>query len=305
MSAPQDWIGPFLEALAAERGATVNTLDAYARDLRGFTDWSARNAVPLADATQRHIEDYLTDCADAGLATSTRARRLSAIRQLYRFAYEEGWRDDDPAQKIAGPRRAKPLPKTLSRDEVTGLLLTAQSGPEAARDGCLMELLYATGLRVSELVSLPVAHTRGDPQVLLIKGKGGRERLVPLTDDARAALRLWIARRDQADEAAQAKGRPASLWLFPSRGRQGHLTRTAFYLRIKQIAARAGIDPARVTPHRLRHAFATHLLEGGADLRAIQTLLGHADISTTEIYTHVLDERLRALVTQHHPLSTG
>lgn len=297
------WVDLFLDAMAAERGAAINTLAAYTRDLNAFTQWAEDHDLSLEQVSRTEIEEFLTHCADQGLATSTRARRLSSIRQLFRFAFEERLRGDDPSQKIPGPRRARTLPKTLTRDQVDALLACAREGPDATRDTCLMELLYATGMRVTELVSLPVGHTRGDPQMLLIRGKGDRERMVPLTDDARDALRLWLTQRDEQDAAARAKGATPSTWLFPSRGKQGHLTRHAFYLRIKQIALRAGINPDQVTPHRLRHAFATHLLEGGADLRAIQTLLGHADISTTEIYTHVLEERLRNLVTQHHPLN--
>jgi len=304
----RDWIAQFLEAQAAERGAARNTLLAYGRDLRDFADWLARRGrAGLATATRAEIEAYLVACAAAGLAPATRARRLSAIRQLYAFALAEGWREDDPAQRLTGPGRARRLPGTLSLREVDALLAaTAQRGrtaAERARDACLMQVLYATGLRVSELVALPVAAARGDPAVLLVRGKGGRERMVPLTDEARAALVAWLAHRDAAETAARAEGHAASRWLFPSRGAAGHLTRHRFHGLVKEIAARAGIAAARVSPHVLRHAFATHLLEGGADLRSIQVLLGHADISTTEIYTHVLEARLRDLVETHHPMA--
>lgn len=301
------WIAPFLEARAAEAGAAANTLCAYARDLHDFADWLGRNGLSPERATQADVETYLAALDARGLATATRARRLSAIRQFYGFAVGEGLRADNPAARIRGPGRPRRLPKTLSEAEVDALSLAArQAGRGAAtrcRNACLMELLYATGMRVSELVSLPVAAARGDPEMLLVRGKGGKERMVPLSAPARAALRDWLAIRDRAGTAARAPGRAPSPHLFPSRSRDGHLTRHRFYLLIKELAVAAGISPAKVTPHTLRHAFATHLLAHGADLRAIQTMLGHADISTTEIYTHVLDERLRRLVETHHPLA--
>ena len=300
------WISAFLEAQAAELGAATNTLLAYGRDLKDFADWlEGRRDFPRA--TRDDVEAYLIHCDAQGLAKSTRARRLSAIKQLYRFAFEEGWRTDNPAIQISGPGRDQRLPKVLSVDEVDRLLQAARAlgrNPEdRVRNTCLMELLYATGMRVSELVSLPVSAARGDPRMLLIMGKGGKERMVPLSPPARAAMSLWLDLRDSGQDALRAKGKPASKFLFPSSGRLGHLTRHRFYLLIKDIAVQAGISPAKVTPHTLRHAFATHLLANGADLRAIQTLLGHADVATTEIYTHVLDERLTALVMDHHPLA--
>jgi integrase/recombinase XerD len=249
----------------------------------------------------------LIHCDAQGLAKSTRARRLSAIRQLYRFAFDEGWRQDNPAIQITGPGRDQRLPKVLSVEEVDRLLTAARemgrNREDLVRNTCLMELLYATGMRVSELVSLPVSAARGDPRMLLILGKGGKERMVPLSPPARTALSAWLMLRDKGQDALRAKGKPASRHLFPSTGKLGHLTRHRFYLLIKDMAVHAGISPAKVTPHTLRHAFATHLLANGADLRAIQTLLGHADVATTEIYTHVLDERLSALVLEHHPLA--
>lgn len=301
------WIDAFLEALAAERGAAGNTLAAYRRDLDDFTGWLARNGSAPGRARRAEIEAYLAALEVAGLAPATRARRLSAIRQFYRFVLSEGWRADDPAARIGGPRPVRRLPGTLSVDEVERLLGAVRDGPEReaprARLTCLVELLYATGLRVSELVSLPVAAVRGNPRMLLVRGKGGRERMVPLSAPAREALSAWLRLRD-AEEAARRKagGRP-SPWLFPSRGRAGHLTRVAFWQSLKALAAQAGLDPTGISPHTLRHAFATHLLANGADLRVIQQLLGHADISTTEIYTHVLDERLKALVLEKHPLA--
>lgn len=293
-------IEAFLEAQAAELGAALNTRLAYARDLRDFSVWLDAKGLRLGTASRGDVEDYLVDCDARGLAQATRARRLSAIRQLYRFAFEEGWRADNPAIQIRGPGRQKRLPGTLTEDEVERMIDTARTvgrgEDERIRNACLVELLYATGMRVSELVGLPAAAARGDPRVLLIRGKGGRERMVPLTDPARAALARWLSVRDEGADGA-------SRHLFPSRSRSGHLTRHRFYTLIKEIALRAGIDPARVTPHTLRHAFATHLLAGGADLRSIQTLLGHADVATTEIYTHVLEARLRDLVLKHHPLA--
>lgn len=300
------WISTFLEAQAAELGAATNTLLAYGRDLKDFAEWQAKRG-DFASATQDDVEAYLIYCDAQGLAKSTRARRLSAIRQLYRFAFEEGWRTDNPAIQISGPGRDKRLPKILSVEEVDRLLTaargTGRNKDDRLRNTCLMELLYATGMRVSELVSLPVSAARGDPRMLLIMGKGGKERMVPLSPPARDALSVWLSVRDKVETAQRAKGKPASRFLFPSSGKAGHLTRHMFYLLIKDMAVGAGISPAKVTPHTLRHAFATHLLANGADLRAIQTLLGHADVATTEIYTHVLDERLTALVMDHHPMA--
>ncbi|MEL6800739.1 MAG: site-specific tyrosine recombinase XerD [Pseudomonadota bacterium] len=297
---PARAIATFLEAQAAERDAAANTQAAYARDLKDYADWLGSD--PVA-AHRADIERYLADCDARGLATSTRARRLSAIRQFYRFAVEEGWRDDDPAVQLTGPGQSKRLPKTLSEDEVEGLLTAARTHGRAGdrlRNTCLVELLYATGMRVSELVGLPVAAARGDPRMLLVRGKGGKERMVPLSPPARDALAAWLAERDTREN-----GKPASKFLFPSRAKAGHMTRHRFYLLIKELAVAAGVSPAKVTPHTLRHAFATHLLAGGADLRAIQIMLGHADVATTEIYTHVLEDRLKELVLQHHPLAKG
>ena len=298
------WIQTFLDAQAAELDAARNTLLAYARDLKDFADWLDRRGPDFASASRGDIEAYLIHCDAQGLARSTRARRLSAIKQLYRFAFEEAWRGDNPAIQIRGPGKDKRLPKTLDIAEVDRLLAAAATpGRDATRNHCLMQLLYATGMRVSELVALPVAAVRGDPRMLLVRGKGGKERMVPLSPPARKAVTAWLTERDHAEDAARAKGLPASRFLFPSRSKDGHLTRHRFYALIKDLSVAAGVDPTKVTPHTLRHAFATHLLAGGADLRTIQTLLGHADISTTEIYTHVLDERLKQLVLQHHPLA--
>lgn len=295
-------ISTFLDAIAAEQGAARNTLLAYGRDLKDFAGWAERRGLTRDTVAREDVEDYLIACEAEGLSAATRARRLSAIRQFFRFAVAEGWRADDPAIRIGGPGRAKRLPKTLGIAPVEALLAAARrvgrTPADRLRNTCLMELLYATGMRVTELVSLPLAAVKGDPRMLLVRGKGGRDRMVPLSPPARAALAEWRSHR----EAQEAKG-PPSRHLFPAGGRDGHLSRIVFHQLLKTIAVEAGVSPALVTPHVLRHAFATHLLEGGADLRVIQTLLGHADLSTTEIYTHVLEERLKALVLDHHPLA--
>lgn len=301
---PDRWIQVFLEAIQAEQNAADNTLLAYHRDLGSFAAWLERRGSDFASAQREDIEQYLVSLAHEGLAGATRSRRLSAIRQLYRFAFEEGWRGDNPAAQVKGPKPGKHLPQTLSEEEVDRLLeaavTTGRTSLERARNTCLMQLLYATGMRVSELVSLPYAAVQGNPEMVLVKGKGGKERMVPLSAPARLAVAAYLKALDDQQEPLSRKKPP--LWLFASRGKLGHLTRIRFYTLIKEIAAAAGIDPARVTPHVLRHAFATHLLAHGADLRIIQMLLGHADIATTEIYTHVLDEKLRNLVLQNHPL---
>ncbi|MBV7409774.1 site-specific tyrosine recombinase XerD [Maritimibacter sp. DP1N21-5] len=309
MSASSDrWISAFLEAQSAELDAARNTLLGYGRDLQDFAGFVATAKRDLETTDRALIEDYLIHCEAQGLAASTRARRLSAIKQLFRFAFEEGWRTDNPALRIKGPGKSKSLPKTLSEAEVTALLTAARSHGrtpgDRLRNACLMEVLYATGMRVSELVTLPANAARGDTRMLLVLGKGGKERMVPLSPPARAALVEWLAVRDEVEDRHRVEtGSKPSRFLFPSTGKEGHLTRHRFHGLIKEIAVAAGVSPASVTPHRLRHAFATHLLANGADLRAIQTLLGHADISTTEIYTHVLDERLKDLVLTHHPLA--
>lgn len=308
MSTPEyQWISAFLEAQAAELGAARNTLLAYGRDLKDFEAWMSHRNLTFGAADRDTVEAYLISCDAQGLSRATRARRLSAIKQIYRFAFEEGWRSENPALQITGPGRDKKLPKTLSEAEVDRLLEAARSTgrtiADRARNTCLMELLYATGMRVSELVSLPVSATRGDPRMLLILGKGGKERMVPLSPPARQALTEWLGHRDRLEDEAKAKGQPTSRFLFASRGASGHLTRHRFYLLIKELAVTGGVSPDKVTPHTLRHAFATHLLANGADLRSIQTLLGHADVATTEIYTHVLEARLSELVLKHHPLA--
>ena len=305
---PHRRFATFLEALAAEAGAAANTIAAYGRDLNDFAGYLEVKSLDVLTLGRAEIETYLVRLEAEGLAKSTRARRLSALRQFFRFAYDEGWRPDNPALQISGPGKPQRLPKTLSIDEVEALLEAGReqgrSAAEQIRNRCLMELLYATGMRVSELVGLPVAAARGNPAMLMVRGKGGKERMVPLSPPAREALAAWLTCRDSAEETARiARKAPPSKFLFPSSGKEGHLTRQGFHALLKDIAVSAGLSPARVTPHVLRHAFATHLLQGGADLRVIQTLLGHADLSTTEIYTHVLDERLKELVLSHHPLA--
>ncbi|SOH93626.1 integrase/recombinase XerD [Monaibacterium marinum] len=299
------WLRAFLDTIRAEQDAATNTLAAYTRDIRLFMEFQ-QDRTPVESATRADIEAFLSSLEVEGMATATRARRLSALRQFYRFAFVEGFRADDPAALIRGPAKAKRIPGSLDMDEVDALLAAAptvgRTESDRLRNTCMLQMLYATGLRVTELVSLPVASARGRPRMILIRGKGGRDRMVPLSDDAHTALTAWLNTRDAAEDDLQ-RGATPSKFLFPSRGKSGHLTRVSFFLTLKQIAIKANLDPAKISPHKLRHAFATHLLQGGADLRAIQMLLGHADISTTEIYTHVLDERLRDLVLEKHPLA--
>jgi integrase/recombinase XerD len=297
----------FLDMLAAERGAAKNTLSAYARDLQDFAGFLGGKGRSVAAAATDDIRAYLANLHKRGLAAASVARRLSAIRQLYRFLFVEGRRGDDPASALEGPKRSRPLPKTLSTQEVDRLLLQARTRMQdadrpltervrAARLNCLLEVLYATGLRVSELVTLPAAAARRDQRMLVVRGKGQKERLVPLNDGARRAMADYLALLAQAERGAESK------WLFPSFGESGHLTRQHFARELKALAAETGLRSDRISPHVLRHAFASHLLHNGADLRVVQTLLGHADISTTQIYTHVLEERLKNLVRDLHPL---
>jgi integrase/recombinase XerD len=297
----------FLDMLAAERGAGVNTLAAYRRDLEDLSaTLDAKSSI--AKATTDDLRNYLGVLAKRGFKTSSVARRLSAIRQLYRFLYAEGHRHDDPAAVLEGPKRGLTLPKILSIAEVDGLLKQAHADatdakrppPErlrASRLACLLEVLYATGLRVSELVALPVSAARQEARMLVVRGKGDKERLVPLNDAAKRAMTDYLALLSALPRRSETK------WLFPSFGESGHLTRQHFARDLKALAAAAGLKPAQVSPHVLRHAFASHLLHNGADLRVVQTLLGHADISTTQIYTHVLEERLKSLVRDLHPLT--
>ena len=302
----------FLDMLAAERGAAENTLAAYRRDLEHASHVFGQKGDALCTACPDTIARYLTSLAEDGLAPASRARKLSALRQLYRFLIAEMIIQEDPTHGFSGPKKARSLPKTLSIAEVDRLIESASrradqtAGAEryrAVRLYCLLEVLYATGLRVSELVSLPRDVLTGDGQVLTVKGKGGRERIVPLTSNARSALQSYL--QLGAEPGDSLSPTVATRWLFPSKSAQGHLTRQRFGQDLKELAEEATIDPERVSPHVLRHAFASHLLDRGADLRAVQQLLGHADISTTEIYTHVLQERLKKLIEQHHPLATG
>jgi len=287
--------------LLAERNAARNTRDAYARDLKEFARFAARKGVGLESADTDLLRGYLTSLVRAGMAARTQARRLSALRQFYRFLAGEGRRADDPTATLDSPKLGRPLPKILDETEVTALIAAGAElapGAERARLVLLLELLYGAGLRVSELVALPLAAVLRQAKVLVLRGKGGKERMVPLGEPVRAALADYLAHR----AFFLAKGR-ASIWLFPSRGRSGHLTRQRLAQLLKGLAPVAGIDPARLSPHVLRHAFATHLLDHGADLRSVQKMLGHADITTTQIYTHVSGERLARLVEAHHPLS--
>jgi integrase/recombinase XerD len=291
-------IATFLEMLAVERGAGRNTLDAYRRDLDLYAAHLAAHGRDLATATAGDIAAFLEAQSRAGLAASTAARRLAAIRHYHRFAFLEGWRPDDPTARTATPRRRPPLPRVLTAEEVERLIAAVETRaePDRLRLLVLLELLYGAGLRVSELAGLTVGAVLPDRSGLRVKGKGGKERVVPLGRPARACLEAWLALRRAARGGA-------SRFLFPSTGRSGHLTRQRILQLVKAVALDAGLDPARVSPHVLRHAFATHLVEGGADLRTVQTLLGHADIATTQVYTHVGDRRLAAVVAAHHPLA--
>lgn len=314
MSAPRakqkarrDFISLFLDMMATERAASKNTLDAYRRDLEDYAEFLDGRKRGMDGVTTEDIRAYLAKLSQRKLASASIARRLSAVRQLHRFAYAEGMRKDDPAAVLEGPKRGRPLPKILSVDEVTRLLATAHgavdakeaSAPErlrAARLACLLEVLYASGLRVSELIALPATAARAEGDVIVVRGKGGKERLVPLGHAAPRAMQRYLGLR------AEAKAEE-SRWLFPSFGESGHVSRQHVGRELKLLASKAGIDPRKMSPHVLRHAFASHLLANGADLRIVQALLGHADVSTTQIYTHVLDERLKSMVRDLHPLA--
>lgn len=289
----------FLEMLQAERGASRNTLAAYGADLDNLQIFLARRQQKPAGADTVALRAYLKSLDHVGMTPRTVARRLSVIRQFFRFLLAERMRDDDPASTLDSPRLGRPLPKVLSRAEVDRLIeATHGKDGDGGRLATLLEILYGSGLRVSELVTLPLSAVERDPTVLVVHGKGEKDRMVPLSDPARAAIASWLHVR-----SGMLGDDETSRYLFPSRGRGGHLTRQRFAQLLKEAALRAGIDPARVSPHVLRHAFASHLLEGGADLRSVQLMLGHADIATTQIYTHVLDEKLRALVQDKHPLA--
>jgi integrase/recombinase XerD len=301
-------ISLFLDMVAAERGGAANTLNAYSRDLGDLTGYLATRKRTISSATTADLRGYLAALADRGFAASSVARRLSAIRQLYRFLLAEGHRSDDPAAIIEGPKRGRPLPKVLSVAEVDRLIAAARQAVDVQRTKglarlralrllCLLELLYASGLRISELIALPASAARRDDDMLIVRGKGGKERLVPLNGAAKSAMRDYRAALIQWSQ-----DRSQSKWLFASFGEDGHLTRQHAARELKELAVAAGLRPEQVSPHVLRHAFASHLLHNGADLRVVQTLLGHADISTTQIYAHVLDERLKSLVRDLHPL---
>ncbi|MCK5166901.1 MAG: site-specific tyrosine recombinase XerD [Rhodospirillaceae bacterium] len=299
----------FLEMLAAERGAAKNTVESYGRDLMDFTEFAKTQGKSSEQANDQLIKKYLAKISGAGLSARTAGRRLSTLRQYFRFLYGERIREDDPTSAIDGPRQGKSLPKYLSEDEVERLIEAAygRNGTDGLRLAALVELLYATGLRVSELVGMPLRAISRDGRILTIKGKGGKERLVPLSEPASDALVAYMKIRDifisASSKSTNKKASNAAAFVFPSRGRSGHLTRARFGQLLKELALEAGIDPRKVSPHVLRHSFASHLLAHGADLRSLQQMLGHADIVTTQIYTHVLEERLKQLVTTAHPLA--
>jgi integrase/recombinase XerD len=296
-----DWSDAFLEMMAVERSAARNTLTAYAKDLIDCSGFLAGRGRDLSDASDEDIEAYFHELGLRGLAPATAARRRASVRQFYRFVLGEGWRKDDPSRRVDAPKKGRPLPKVLSRAEVEALIAAAgaRDGASGLRLGCMIEILYASGLRISELLALTLSSLARDPAYLIVRGKGGKERLAPLNDAARQAVKAYLPVRVQF----LAKGVKDSPWLFPSRGAGGKLTARRMAQMLDEAALGAGIDAARVSPHVLRHAFATHLLEGGADLRAVQTLLGHADIATTQIYTHVAEDRLREVVQKRHPLA--
>ncbi|MEZ5840403.1 MAG: site-specific tyrosine recombinase XerD [Hyphomicrobiales bacterium] len=307
MAAGARHLDAYLEMLAAERGASPNTLASYRRDLEDFATFLKDRRRDLAAAATDDIRAYLDDLEIRGFKASSAARRLSAIRQFHKFLYAEGLRGDDPTGPIASPKKRRPLPRVLSEADAGRLIdaaraattapgLTLAARLKALRLYVLVEVVYATGLRVSELIALPASAGRRDHRYIIVKGKGGRERLVPLSARARDAMREWLL-------ALGAAGKAASPWLFPAFSETGHLTRQAFGRDLKVLGAAIGLGPSQLSPHVMRHAFASHLLQNGADLRIVQTLLGHADISTTQIYTHVLEERLRRLVEDHHPLA--
>lgn len=298
---PGGQVEAFLEMMASERAAARNTLVAYGKDLADASAWLGGRRETLSCASTESIEAYFADLSARGLSAATAARRRAAVRQFYRFAVGERWRADDPSRRVDAPKQGRPLPKVLTTDEVERLIAAAteRDGAAGVRLRCLVELIYASGLRVSEALGLPLAAVARDPAFVTVIGKGRKERLAPLNGSARQAVQDYLAVR----AAHLPKGIKASPWLFPSRGKSGRLTPRRLGQLLDEAAVAAGVDPARVSPHVLRHAFATHLLEGGADLRVVQTFLGHADISTTQIYTHVTEGRLREVVERAHPLA--
>lgn len=306
--------GLFLDMLAAEQGAGPNTLDAYRRDLTDFSEFLGRVGHSFADAETQVLRDYLGDLDARGFKSSSVARRLSAMRHLFRFLLNERIRTEDPAAILSGPKHGRGLPKVLSIADVDRMLSRAKDMSEAAdaspsqrlralRLYCLLEVLYATGLRVSELVSLPRSAAKRDARMIVVRGKGDKERLVPLNEASRQAMANYLAATEAAKTEKKKDSLAASKWLFPSFGESGHLTRQHFARDLKELAVASGLQARLVSPHVLRHAFASHLLHNGADLRIVQTLLGHTDISTTQIYTHVVEERLKSLVRDLHPLA--
>lgn len=297
MTTPQ--IEAFLEMMAVERDASPHTIAAYARDLADAEAGLGAGGLMCAD--EAGLERWYASLSSRGLSAATAARRRSAVRQFYRFCLGEGWRGDDPSRRLDAPKQGRTLPKTLSTEEVSRLLTACarRDGASGLRLVSLVELAYASGLRVSELLALRLEAVQRDPSFLIVRGKGGKERLAPLNESARGAVKAWLVARN----AARPQSAPESPWLFPSTASSGHLTPRRFAQMLDRAAIDAGIDPARVSPHVLRHAFATHLLEGGADLRVVQTFLGHADIATTQIYTHVATDRLNQIVANHHPLA--
>lgn len=294
------YVDSFLEMLSAERGASGNTLDAYRRDLKDVAGFLAKRERPLDQASVEDLRAYLVQLGAAGFSSRTAARRRSALRQYFRFLFAEGHRADDPTATLDAPRQGRILPKFLSREEVERLIAAAAAtpAPEGLRLTAMVELFYAAGLRVSELAGLPLSAVVRDPATLIVRGKGSKERMVPLTDLARQAMRAYLEVR-----GAFLKEGERSIHLFPAKGLGRALDRVEVARMLKALAAAAGIDPRRLSPHKLRHAFATHLLEGGADLRSVQQMLGHADIATTQIYTHVAAPRLKQVVAMHHPLA--
>jgi integrase/recombinase XerD len=297
----EGWADAFLEMMAVERAAARNTLTAYGKDLVDAAAFLRARGRDLGTATAEDIEAYFANMGAIGLSPATASRRRAAVRQFYRFVLGEGWRTDDPSRRVEAPKKGRPLPKVLSRDEVERLIAAAaaRDGAQGLRLACLIEITYASGLRVSELLNLPLTALARDPAFLMVRGKGGKERLAPLNDAARTAVKAWLTVREQFVP----KGDGTNPWLFPSRGKGGRLTARRFSQLLEEAAIAAGIDREKVSPHVLRHAFATHLLEGGADLRIVQTLLGHADIATTQIYTHVAGDRLAEVVRSKHPLA--
>lgn len=295
----------FLEMIGVERGAARNTLDAYRRDLSDFSDFLIERQVDAMSATHEDIEAFAQDLSVRGLSSTTIARRRAALRQFFQFAVNEGWRADDPTRRWDGPKRGRSLPKTAEIADIDALLAAATTlkGWKAIRARCLIELVYGCGLRVSELVGLPMrAIPKPEIAAMRVKGKGGKERLVPLGSHARDALDAWLAVRAHSLPEGSLRAE-AEKFLFPAKGKAGHFGRREFARLLDELAIKAGLDPKKMSPHVLRHAFATHLVEGGADLRSVQVMLGHADISTTQIYTHVADARLTELVTRNHPLA--